>query len=223
MRWRTRSLVAAALGVTFASPAHACGLWFNSTYLMIPPNPMVSLGLQNVGDYMMIAADAAFKLGDRLVLRPGIGSCRYTGEGGGSEIAFGAAAGMQVWKDAAGKVSANVQVGAELLSYDGGNERNIPIGAAVAMKSSDKVTLFGGAAINLYNDSYDIPGGEGGSTSSSDPSLFAGVGFKTGKVQLTGGIAMFMGDGDSEIAINLGGGMALGTASNAIKSLIRRK
>jgi hypothetical protein len=188
---------------------------------MIPSNPMVSLGVQSIGDYMMIAADAAFKLGDKMVLRPGVGSCRYTGDGGGSEIAFGAAAGMQVWKDAAGKVTANIQAGAELLSYDGGSERNIPVGASVAVKSSDKLTLFGGAAINLYNDSYDA-GGIDYSESSTDPSLYAGAAFTTGKVRITGGLAMFMGD-DSEMAINIGGGMALGTASNAIKSLFKRK
>ena len=221
MQWRTRSLIAVALAVTSASPAYACGLWFNSTYLMIPSNPVVSLGVQSIGDYMMIAADAAFKLGDKMVLRPGVGSCRYTGDGGGSEIAYGAAAGMQVWKDAAGKVTANIQAGAELLSYDGGSERNIPIGASVAVKSSDKLTLIGGAAINLYNDSYDA-GGIDYSESSSDPSLYAGAAFMTGKVRLTGGIAMFMGD-DSEMAINIGGGMALGTASNAIKTLFKRK
>ena len=117
MLWRTRAVIAAGLGLTWASPAHACGLWFNSTYLMVPASPTVSLGLQNIDNYMMIAADAALKLGDKIVLRPGVGTCRYTGDGGGSDMVFGAAAGMQVWKDAAGKVTANVQVGAEMLSY----------------------------------------------------------------------------------------------------------
>jgi len=222
MLWRTRAVIAAGLGLTWASPAHACGLWFNSTYLMVPASPTVSLGLQNIDNYMMISADAAFKLGEKIVLRPAVGTCRYTGDGGGSDMVFGAAAGMQVWKDAAGKVTANVQVGAEMLSYDGGSERNIPIGAAVAFKTSETLNLFGGASMNLYNVSFDLPTGGEVSESSTDPSLFAGAAFRTGKMQLTGGITMYMGD-ESEMAINLGAGMALGTASSAIKSLLRLK
>ena len=75
---------------------------------------------------MMIVRGRGTKLGDKIVVRPGVGTCRYTGDGGGSDMVFGAAAAMQVWKDAAGKITANVQVGAELLSSDGGSAAEHP-------------------------------------------------------------------------------------------------
>jgi hypothetical protein len=220
MRWSTRSLVAVGLGITTASPAHACGLWINSTYLPLVPRATASLGLQSVENYMIIAADVAIRVGDMIVIRPAVGQCRYTGTGGGSDMVFGGAVGANVWKDADNKTALNIQAGAEMVSYDGGNERNIPIGVAVRRTLSEVLAAFAGAAMHLYNDEYD-----GDSYSSNDPAVYGGLAWQTGNFTVTGGITMYMYDGGNDMAINVGGSMALGGASSAIKrigSLLRK-
>lgn len=218
MRWRTRSLVAVGLSLGWSAPALACGLWPNYTFIAIPSGPMISVGLQNVENYRIIAASATFKAGDKAAITPIVGHCAYTGSGAsGGDVTYGANVAYQVWKDAAGKVSVNAQAGVELLSYDGGNERNIPVGAVVGMSASEMLDIFGGVLMSFYNDSYG-----GSSYSSTDPAITAGAAYKTGKIRLTGGVTMYMYDGGSEMAINVAGGMALGSASNAIRNLFRR-
>jgi hypothetical protein len=197
---------------------------------------MVSLGLQKVDQVTIIAADAAIRASDKIVARVGGGNCSYGGE---SSIVFGGGVGVNVWNDAAGKVAVNVQAGLEMDSYEGGNERNIPIGLAVRYRlsggssaraagpgllqggSSADVSLYGSGAMHIYNDSY-----EGESYSSNDPAVSGGVIVATGNFQVTAGVTMFMYDGGSEMGFNVGGGMAVGTASNAIRkigSLFARK
>lgn len=215
MRWRTQSLIAGGLLVASAAPALACNFWFNSSFLQVPAKAMVSAGLQNWDNYRIIAVDAAIRATDKVVVRPGFGQCSYTGPGESeSNAVFGAAVGANVWKDAAGKVAVNAQAAFEMNSFDGGSERNIPIGAALQYMASEMFSIFGGASMNLYNISYDeAPSSFDGS--SNDVSIFAGAAFTSGNFQVTGGITSW----DGETAINVGAGMSLGGASNAIRRI----
>ncbi len=222
MRWKTQSLVAGVLTLAWAAPVYACGFWFNSTFLDVPMRPTLGLGLQHVSDFTIIAADVAFKAGDKLVIRPGVGSCRYSGSGGSeSEVVYGAAAALRLWNDEGGKVAVNAQVGGEFDSFEGGSERNIPIGGAVQYMATDVVSLFGGAAINLYGESFD----DGDSYSHTDESVFAGAALKSGNFTVAAGVTYFIYENNNETAINIGGSMALGgmNAFRALGSLFRSR
>jgi hypothetical protein len=224
MRWKSRSLIAAGLTAAWTAPAFACGFPLNSTFLRIPSTTTLGIALQNwFTDYslMTLAGDVAVKAGSRAVIRPAVGICREeAGSETESNVLFGAGLGFNVWNDEAGKMSVNLQAGLEMVSYDGASYRNIPIGAAVQMRSSDNMSLFGGASINMSN--YSVDGG--GDFSNSDPSLFGGVVFKAGALDITAGATIWMGD-ETDFALNVGASMALGGASNALRrfgSLIRR-
>jgi hypothetical protein len=208
-----RTLIAVGLTVTWSAPAMACNFWFNSSYMRVPANPTISVGLQNWDNYRIISADVALKVGDKVVVRPGVGTCSYTGPGDSdSEILFGLGAAANLWNDESGKVAVNAQAGFEMVSFDGGNERNIPIGAAVQYRASDMVSLFGGAAVNFYNISYDERDVDG---SSSDVTIFGGASYTTGNFTFTGGLTSW----DGEVAINLGAGMALGSTMNGLRRI----
>lgn len=232
MRWKTQSLMAGVLTLAWAVPAHACSLWFNSTALRVPQKPTFSLGLAHISSFNIYAVDVALKAGDKVVVRPGVGECSGGGE---SNLVYGAAVGVNVFKDQTGNLSVNLQAGYEGDSYDGGSEHNIPVGASVAYTlntgssassarpgllaaAASKVTLYGGATINFYSDSYDY--GEGSQDySSTDKAFFGGAMFDTGNFTLTGGVTFWSYEGGSETAINVGAGMALGAASNMLRNL----
>lgn len=187
MRWKTQPLLAGAFTLARAAPAYAGGFWFNSAHMSIPANPAIGLGLQNISDFNIIAVDAAFKAGDKVVIRPGVGQCPYSSEGySDNQTVYGASVGVQVWKDESGKVAVNLQAG--------------------------------GAAMNLYHDSYDT--GTGTETySSNDLSIFAGVAYRTGNFILHGGVANFNYEGGSETALNVGASVELGGMSNAFRAI----
>ncbi|NUQ11931.1 MAG: hypothetical protein HUU26_06300 [Gemmatimonadaceae bacterium] len=225
MRWRSRSLIAAGLAVASASPALACSFGQNHRFLMIPADAIL-MGVEAIytlGDYPVLVAslNASIKAGDKVVIVPTVGMCRYE-EGSFSEtvVAFGASAGVNLWNDAAGKMSLNGQVGFEMDSFEGGSERNIPIGAAIRIKSSETMSWYAGAALNMYT--IDIDGS--GSHSESDPSVHGGAVFAMGKGTLSAGIVAFMGD-ETDLALNLGASFPMGGGSSALRkigSLFRR-
>ncbi len=218
MRWRTRSLIAAGLGLASATPALACSFGQNHMFLRVPTSTTIGGGaIYTLGDYpvLLFYANAGIKAGDKVVIAPVIGMCRYE-EGTFSEtvLAYGASVGFNFWNDAAGKLSLNAQTGIEMDSFDGGSERNIPIGAALSIKSSDKMSWYAGAAINMYT--IDVDGF--GSHSESDPSLYGGATFAMGKTAVSAGVVMFMGD-ESEFALNVKASVPLGGGSNALRKI----
>lgn len=224
MRWRTRSLIAAGLALSASSPALACSFGQNHRYISIPSKTALGFNIiYTLGDYPVLlgSANADVKVGDKVVVAPVIGMCRYE-EGDFSEtvLAYGATVGVNLWNDAAGKLSLNAQAGLEMDSFDGGSERNIPIGAALRIKSSDKMSWYAGGALNMY--SIDIDGF--GSTSSSDPSLYGGATFAMGNTMLSAGVVMFMNDEDTEFALNVGATLPLGGSSalRRIGSILRK-
>jgi len=223
MRWKTQTLVAGILTLAWAAPAHACNFWFNSTFFNIPGNgPVVGAGFMYWGgDYSSwtAMADVAFKAGDKFVIRPAVGTCSWTWYDGSNEmtendLVYGASVGVNAWNDATGKIALNVQAGVEIDPYDGGTERNIPVGVAVNVKTSETLALYGGAAVNFYNDDYDS-----GSYSSNDPSIFGGVAFMTGKVNITAGVSVYMGEDETDTGFNVGASMGLGSGMNALRKI----
>jgi hypothetical protein len=221
MRRMTQTLLTGALTLAWATPAYACGFWFNSTFLNVPMKPAIGVGLQSIKHFTVITADAAFKAGDKVVIRPAVGSCHYSISGfSETQTVYGAAVGVHLWNDEAGKVAINGQAGGEFDSFEGGSEYNIPIGAAVSFKASDMVDVFGGAAVNVYHASYD----DGDSYSHNDLSIFAGASYKTGNFRLYGGLASFQYEDETQTALNVGATMELGgmNAFRAFRSLLHR-
>lgn len=223
MRWRTQSLIAIGLMVSTAAPAFACGFWFNSAFMGVPGGPTISVALQNwFTDYTQrsLTGDAAFKVGDKAAVRAGAGICmEEAGDDTESNILFGASGSMKVWQDEAGKMSVNAQAGLEMVSYDGGSYRNIPIGVAVMTKSSETMSLYGGAALNLMNYSADdCPDGFDCDASNSDPTLFGGAVFAMGKINLTAGATIYMGD-ETDFALNVAGSMAMGSTMSGLRKI----
>lgn len=223
MRWRTKSLIALGLMVSTAAPAFACGFWFNSAFMGVPGGPTVSVALQNwFSDYASrtLTGDVAVKVGDKASVRAGAGICmEESGDETDSNIMFGGSGAMRVWQDEAGKMSVNAQAGIEMASFDGGSYRNIPIGVALMTKSSETMSLFAGAAFNMSNISVDdCPDGFDCDASNSDPSLFGGAVFAMGKVNVTAGATIALGD-DTEFALNVAGSMSMGSTMSGLRKI----
>jgi hypothetical protein len=223
MRQRTRWFIVSALCVGWSVPTFACPLWFSSSYLAIPSAPTIGAGISFWPEdpaTTVIGGDVAFKLGDKFVLRPGVGVCMEDSE---NNMIFGAMAAYNAFQEATGKIGVNFQAGFETISYDGASWRNIPIGVAIQMKNSETMSLFGGAAFNMTEYSYDDFGGSFEETS-SDPSVYGGAVFATGKMKLMASATLWMGD-ETDFGLNVGATMAVGGGSSALRrlnSLFRR-
>lgn len=207
-------LMAGALCLAVATPAYACNFYFASTYMRIPAKPSFGVGVNGeLGDatFWGISGDVAMKLGEKAVVQPGIGIC--TGEGS-TDPYFGA--GFAYRLSSNDKMSVNLQTGISYLTYDGGNEMTIPLGAAFAFKGSGNMSWYAGGSLWWSSFSYDV-----GDVSDSDtsPVLFGGAQIASGAMAWTIGGQLLMGD-DTEFGIVVGANM--NQAAGAIRSFFRR-
>jgi len=210
-------LLAGAFCLAAATPAYACNFYFASTYMKVPAKPSFGVGVNGeLGDatFWGISGDVAMKLGDKAVVQPAIGIC--TGEGS-SDPFFGAGFAYRLSSNA--NMSVNLQTGISYLTYDGGNEMTIPIGAALSFKSNNNMSWFAGGSLWYTSFSYDvdIPGVDNSDTS---PVLFGGAQIASGSLAWTIGGQLLLGD-DTEFGIVLGANMNQG--ASAIRSFFRRK
>ena len=209
-------LIAGALCLAVATPAYACNFYFASTYMRIPAKPSFGVGVNGeLGDatFWGISGDVAMKLGEKAVVQPGIGIC--TGEGS-SDPYFGAGFAYRLSSNA--NMSVNLQTGISYLTFDGGNEMTIPLGAALAFKGKGNMSWYAGGSLWIMSQSYDydIPGAD---NSDTNPVLFGGVNVASGSMAWTIGGQLLMGD-DTEFGIVVGANM--NKAGSALRSFFRR-
>src|SRR5688572_31128530 len=208
MRMRT-PLLAGALCLAYATPAFACNFYFASTFMGIPARPSFGGGVEaNLGDpaTFAISGDVAMRLGNNMVVRPGIGIC--TGDDD-TDPFFGAGVAYKLTQS--GTMGLNLQSGISYMPLDGANVMTIPIGLAASFAGSGSMGFYAGAS--LVWSQVDIEDGE--SFSDSDPVLFGGLQSRSGSMAWSLGAQILMGD-DTEFGIVAGVGF--GQAASAIRN-----
>jgi hypothetical protein len=150
----------------------------------------------------VIGGNVGIKLGSKAVLRPGAALCKVSSF---SAVLFGAGAGLGVWQDAAGKVAIAAVAGLSYYTKEGESDMVIPLGAVADFKTSDKVSLFGGAGIQMERFSFDAgPVAGDVSETDSDPFLQGGAVLKLNTMDLILGLLLKLGEGGTDTALNFG-------------------
>src|SRR3970282_1649796 len=129
MRMRT-PLLAGALCLAYTTPSFACNFYFASTFMRIPARPAFGAGVEATFSdpaFFAISGDVAMRLGNNMVVQPGIGIC--TGDDNTAPF-FGAGGAYKLAKSAT--VAFTLQSGISSLPLDGPNLMTIPIGAAAS-------------------------------------------------------------------------------------------
>jgi hypothetical protein len=209
MRMRT-PLLAGALCLAYATPAFACNFYFASTFMRIPARPAFGAGVEaNFADpaTFAISGDVAMRLGNNMVVQPGIGIC--TGDDN-TDPFFGAGVAYRLTQS--GTMTLNLQSGISYLTLDGANLMTIPIGAAASFAGSESMGFYAGAS--LWWTQIDVDGG--GSASDSDPVLFGGIQGFSGSFGWSLGGQLYMGD-DTEFG--LVAGIHMHQAASAIRHI----
>lgn len=207
-------LLAGALCLAYATPAYACNFYFASTFMKIPARPSFGAGVSGeLSDpaFWGISGDVAMKLGENAVVQPALGVCTGDGE---TDPFFGAGVAYRVLNNA--NVALNLQSGISYLTYDGGNEMVIPVGAALSYKSNATMSWFAGGSVWIQKLDDDLFG----SVSDNITVLFGGLQLASGPMAWSFGVEAAMGDGDTEFGVVLGANM--NSAASAIRSFIRR-
>ena len=195
MRIRT-PLLAGALCLAYATPAFACNFYFASSFMRIPARPAFGAGVSaELSDpsFFGISGDVAMRLGNNAVVQPAIGVC--TGNDN-TDPYFGGGFAYKLTQS--GTMTFNLQSGISYLSFDGGNEMTIPIGAAASFGSGSPA-FYAGASLWWTQVSPDV----GESSSDSDPVLFAGIQGYSGSLGWTLGGQLLMGN-DTEFGVVAG-------------------
>jgi hypothetical protein len=212
MRMRT-PILAGALSLVYAVPAAACTFYSTATYLDIPAGG-VTWGLGAAFTFTdptttAISGDASMRLGNNMVVRPGIGLCSANDE---SDPFFGADIGYQLTQS--GSMRLNLQSGITYLSFDGGSLMNIPIGAAASFAGSGTMGFYAGGSLVWTN--LEVDGG--GSASDTNPMLFGGIGSRSGSMGWKLGGQLLLGD-DTEFGVVAG--VSFGGASSALRNFAK--
>ena len=208
-------LLAGVLCLTTAAPAYACTFFFTSAYMPLPARPSFGVGvLAEFSDPtgLAVSGDVAMKLGEKIVVRPGIGICSYEDalDERQNDPFFGAGVALQLAQNAT--MSLNVQSGVSYMTFDGGSTTIVPIGLAGMFLGSGSMSFYAGAS--LWWQQIDID--DFGSDSESDPVLFGGLMANSGALSWTLGAQLYMGD-DSEFG--LVAGLSLNQGASAIRHI----
>jgi hypothetical protein len=213
MRMRTPFL-AGALCLAYAVPAGACTFYSTSTYLAIPAGGVAwGLGASFIFSdptFTVVSGDASMRLGNSMVVRPAIGICSGNSE---TNPVFGADVGYQLTQS--GTMRLNLQSGINYVSFDGGSEMNIPIGAAASFAGSGSMGFYAGGS--LVWTQFEIDGFD--SESDTNPMLFGGVQSRSGSMGWTLGGQLFLGD-DTEFGVVAGINFA--GASSALRNFVKK-
>jgi hypothetical protein len=204
MRMRT-PLLAGALCLTYAVPAYACNFYFASTFMRIPARPSFGVGV--AADFSdpatyAISGDVAMRLGNNMVVQPGIGVCT----GDETDPFFGAGVAYKLTQS--GTMAFNLQSGISYIPLDGASLMTIPIGAAASFAGTGSMGFYAGAS--LWWTQVDVD--NAGSASDSDPVLFGGIQSTSGSMAWSLGGQLFMGD-DTEFGVVFGLGMNSGASA----------
>jgi hypothetical protein len=210
MRMRTPFL-AGALCLAYAVPAGACTYAPFASFNAIPSQMVWSLGISSVFSDPMangITGDVAMRLGDKAVVRPMLGLCMFDEE---TDPVFGGAFGYQLTQS--GTMTLNLQSGISYLSFDGGSEMVVPIGAAARFAGSGSMNFYAGGSLVWQNIEVD----GGGSASDTNPMLFGGLMSRSGSMGWTLGGQLLMGD-DTEFGIVAA--LSFGGATSALRNFV---
>ena len=209
-------LLAGALCLAYATPAFACNFYFASSFMRIPARPAFGAGVSAVFSdpaTFAISGDVAMRLGNNMVVQPGIGVCT-----GNDNIDPFFGAGVAYKLTQSGTMTFNLQSGIAYLARDGGNVMTIPIGAAASFAGSGSMGFYAGASLWWTQVDPDV----GESVSDSDPVLFGGLQGFSGSLGWTLGGQLLMGD-DTEFGLVAGVHMhQAASAIRHIRSLFRK-
>ena len=208
MRMRT-PLLAGALCLAYATPAFACNFYFASTFMRIPGRPAFGAGVSaNFSDpaTFAISGDVAMRLGNNMVVQPGIGVCT----GDETDPFFGAGVAYKLTQS--GTMALNLQSGISYMPLDGASIMTIPIGLAASFAGTGSMGVYAGAS--LWWSQVDVD--DVGSASDSDPVLFGGLQGFSGSLGWSLGAQLFMGD-DTEFG--LVAGIHMHQAASAIRHI----
>ena len=213
MRMRT-PLLAGALCLAYSVPAHAaCMFYSTATYLDIPAGGVTwGLGAALVfsdPSGTAFSGDASMRLGDKAVVRPGIGLCSRGGE---SDPFFGADVGFRLTQSPT--MNFNLQSGITYQSLEGGSVMSIPIGAAASFAGSGTMGFYAGGSLVWQQFEFD----GGGSTSDTNPMLFGGIGSRSGSMGWKLGGQLLLGD-DTEFGVVAG--ISFAGASSALRNITK--
>ena len=195
MRMRT-PLLAGALSLAVATPAFACNFYFASTFMRIPARPAFGAGVEaNFADpaTFAISGDVAMRLGNNMVVQPGIGVCT----GDETDPFFGAGVAYKLTQS--GTMALNLQSGISYMPLDGASIMTIPIGLAASFAGSGTMGFYAGAS--LWWTQVDIDDFD--SVSDTDPVLFGGLQGFSGSLGWSLGGQLLMGD-DTEFGLVAG-------------------
>jgi hypothetical protein len=210
MRMRT-PLLAGALCLVTATPAFACNFYFASTFMRIPARPSFGVGVEaNFDDpaTFAISGDVAMRLGNNMVVQPGIGVC--TGDDN-TDPFFGA--GVAYRLTSSGTTMFNLQSGISYQSFDGGSQMIIPVGAAASFAGSGSLGFYAGASLWFWTLDIDALDE---SVSETDPVLFGGITSKSGSMGWTLGAQLYMGE-ETDFAVVAG--LSFNQAASAIQNI----
>ena len=213
MRMKT-PLLAGALCLAVATPAYACNFYFASTFMKVPAKPSFGVGVNGeLSDpaFWGISADVAMRLGNQAVVQPAVGICTGDGE---TDPFFGAGVAYRLTSNA--NMAVNLQSGIAYLTYDGGNEMTIPVGAALSFKATETMSWFAGGSVWFQTVDDDVFG----SVSDNTTVLFGGLQIASGPMAWSLGGEVALGD-DTEFGIVVGANMNQGV--NAIRNFFKRR
>jgi hypothetical protein len=209
MRMKT-PLLAGALCLVSATPAFACNFYFASTFMKMPARPSFGVGVEaTFSDPTLtaVSGDVAMRLGNNMVVQPGIGACFSSDD---TESFFGA--GLAYMLTQSGTMTLNLQSGISYMPLDGGSRMTIPIGLAASFAGSGAMGFYAGAS--LWLQQFDVDDGE--SDSETDPVLFGGLQSRSGSLGWSLGGQLYMGN-DTEFALIAG--VQLNQGASAIRNL----
>ena len=215
MRMRT-PLLAGALCLVSATPAFACNFYFASTFMRIPARPSFGAGVEAAFSdpaFFAVSGDVAMRLGNNMVVQPGIGICSGDDD---TDPFFGAGVGYKLTQS--GTMTLNLQSGISYMPLDGASIMTIPIGLAASFAGTGTMGFYAGAS--LWWTQVDVD--DFGSASDSDPVLFGGLQSRSGSMAWSLGGQLALGD-DTEFGIVAGISMNQGaSAIRHIGKLIKR-
>lgn len=206
-------VLAGALSLVYAVPAHACTFYRTATYLDVPAGGVVwGLGAAftfSDPTITAISGDAAMRLGNSIVVVPAIGLCSG---GGDSDPFFGADVGFRL--SSSSTMTLNLQSGITYQSLDVGSRMNIPIGAAAKFAGSGSMGFYAGGALVWSNVEID----DGESFSDTNPMLFGGLASSSGSMGWKLGGQILLGD---DTNFGLVAGISIGGASSALRNFAK--
>jgi hypothetical protein len=209
MRMRT-PLLAGALWLVSATPAFACNFYFASTFMKMPARPSFGLGVEATFSDPTLTAlsgDVAMRLGNNMIVQPGIGVCFSSDD---TESFFGAGFAYKLTQS--GTMTLNLQSGLAYMPLDGGSRMTIPVGLAASFAGTGAMGFYAGAS--LWFQQFDID--DFGSETETDPVLFGGLQSRSGSLGWSLGGQLYMGS-DTEFALIAG--VQMNQGASAIRNL----